>query len=93
MVVDGDFIEFQLIKKMYDFVCEKYKEKNIGAKPFLVMFKEFEVLCGFESIDDIKLNILKSFVVLRKVACYQCEAKIGSKRVATAYFGLGEYNG
>ena len=92
-MVDGDFIEFQLIKKMYDFVCEKYKEKNICGRPFLVMFKEFELLCGFENINDIQIKILKSFVVLRKVSCYQCEASIYGKRVATAYFGLGESNG
>lgn len=92
MAADGDFIEFQLIKKMYDFVCEKYKKENNGGRPFLVMFKEFDLLCGLDNIDDVRIEVSSNFVVLRKVSCYRIEASIRGKKVATAFFGLGEYN-
>lgn len=92
MVAVGDPIEFKLIRKMYDFVCKKYKEKNVGGRPFLVMFKEFELMCGLDNINNIRIDILNEFVVLRKVSCYRCDASICGKKVATAFFGLGEYN-
>lgn len=93
MVVDGDFVEIKIIKAMYECACERYKKDNKGGKPFLIFFKEFEVLCGFDRFEDIKFYITKNRVVLRKVSCYECVASIGGKKIATGYFGLGEYNG